>query len=179
MDETEGCLFSLFAIPFALLGAVALWLHAESHLLHARSNANDTRLAVERVASMASVVQSYQKTAGRLPTSREINCNWKPCPIGLLWVWKVTPEPNNQFALTYTSLGVPFGPSVASPNVTWYSQSAGTDHDNLVQSWQWRIWFFPYAMADLTIIVLPWIAYALILRHRRRNPSPQLTIPRG
>jgi hypothetical protein len=116
-------------------------------------------------------VEEFRRVHGRLPTASEIECDLKPCTRTGFVVWRVTPEEDGHFSLTYHSLGVMFTP-VHSFDTTWRSRDGKTDRD---QIWLSYVSYYGKALVAVALILLPWgwIAIGYIAnRRRKRLASP-------
>lgn len=166
MRTIEIAFFALVAVAGAAVGGVGLWLHFDQFVLQANDSAEDVRLRIARVKEMGAGALAFQKGNARPPTSRDLNCKTKSCGKYQVWLWKATPEPDGTFTIRYTAPGAT--PKLPPRYLTWYSRDGSTDLDNYEKPWQWYVRFIPWAVFDLAVIALPWIAFALWRRRKRR-----------
>lgn len=160
----------LIALPFALWGGLALVVH--TYVLPAESRANDVRLAIVRLKEMAGTIEEFRKANGRLPTTAEVHCDFKPCPqFAFSQFPGFKAEADGTFILPYRSFGVPFSP-VRSSTVTYYSRDGTTDYDGWDQPWRWHLVDAMWISIDILIIAAPWLVMLAIHPwSRRRTPS--------
>lgn len=164
--------FVLVAAFFAIVGGIPLGLI--SYDLSPADNAKRARQVIGKLKEMGPRVEEFRRTNGRLPTDTEIQCDLKPCNLQSFIVWKVSPEDDGQFALTYTSLGVMFSP-VHTVKTTWRSRDGKTDRDGWDQPWRWYLDYCAKASLAVLVMLLPWIWIGVprILKWRAARKAKQ------
>lgn len=175
MRALRTIMFILFSLIFGLIGAAAFYSHAQTHILRAKENANDVILNLKRIRAMAVSISNFRDENGRLPTSEEVSCNWKKCERYYPRVWRIVPTTNDEYELSYYSLGVPIAP-VRQYWLTWNSSDGTSDYDHLIWPWQWHMWFVPKALLDLVVLFFPTLFLFFYRKIRPRFGKPNKSL---
>ncbi|MSP75501.1 MAG: hypothetical protein EXR12_05135 [Rhodospirillaceae bacterium] len=159
--------FVLAAAFFAIVGGIVLAFVTYDLPPGAKAT------KVGQLKAMGPRVEEFRRVRGRLPTDSEIACDLKPCTRSGFVVWRVTPEEDGHFRLTYTSLGVMFTPAHTF-DTTWHSRTGKTDREGWGQLWQYAR-YYGLVLLSVAIILLPWIwagaGYVARRRHKSLVPS--------